>query len=335
MTLPSSGPIKISEYNTELELSSSTVNQDLNSSLVRYLLQDTTDRAPISMSYGYGKSYVFSFNLPSGNNLDLRSQALASGWNGTRPVAAYLPSGSIIGSTSASSPALSIRGSFPNGVTLINNGYIVGAGGSGGNSIWAIQVLGYSGSVNGGSGGTALSINTSVTIQNNGTIGGGGGGGGQGYCGDHLYWTLMDGPGGGGAGSSYGSAGVCYLSAHGGDNRWFTGGGYYVIYGAQSGQSGNLTTGGLGAVGYSPDTSGVRQSGSGGLYSAGLISTLQADGINYCIGGNGGGLGQSGGNAYSSFGDPSQGIGGSAGAAVIGNSYVTWITTGTILGNQS
>jgi hypothetical protein len=335
MTLPSSGPINISEYNTELELSS-TIRQNLDSTLVRFLLQDTTPRAPISMSYGYGKSYTFKFNVNSGNNIDLRAEAIASGWNGFRPVLAYIPTGVIIGSTSVSAPALTIQGSFPNGITLVNDGYIVGAGGNGGNSIWATSVLGYPGSVNGANGGTAISVSTAVTIQNNEVIGGGGGGGGQGYCGDHLYWTLMDGPGGGGAGALVGNAGVCYLTAHGGsDNRWFTGGGYYVIYGAQNGQVGDLILGGLGAVGYSPDTSGVRQSGSGGLYSPELISTLQSDGIHYCIGGNGGNLGQPGGNGYSSFGDPNQGTGGAAGAAVIGNSYVTWSQTGIIFGSQS
>lgn len=320
MTLPSSGPIKISEYNTELELSSSTVNQDLNSSLVRYLLQDTTDRAPISMSYGYGKSYVFSFNLSSGNNLDLRSQALAAGWNGTRPVAAYLPSGSIIGSTSASSYALTIQGSFPNGLTLVNNGYIVGAGGNGGSTPYG--PYGYS--QNGTSGGPALHVLTAVSITNNGTIGGGGGGGSAAVVGDHQYWGLANGEGGGGAGSSNGTGGISYYGANNGDIRWFQGSGYYVVGGINA-ANGILTSGGLGSTG------GV----NGAQATIGFLNGQgSTTGYQYCYGGNGGGLGSAGAIGYSSTGD---GVGspGSGGAAVVGNSYVTWITTGTILGSQS
>ena len=320
MTLPSSGPIKISEYNTELELSSSTVSQDLNSSLVRYLLQDTTDRAPISMSYGYGKSYTYSFNLTSGTNLDLRTQAIASGWNGVRPVAVYIPSGVIIGSTSTSSYALTIQGSFPNGVTLINNGYIVGMGGSGGSTPYG----GYGYSQNGTSGGPALQVLTSVTITNNGTIGGGGGGGSAAIVGDHLYWGLANGEGGGGAGSSNGSGGISYYGANNGDIRWYQGSGYYVI-GGINGQNATTTSGGLGSTG------GV----NGGQSTIGFLNGQgSTSGFQYCYGGNGGALGSAGATGYSSTGD-AVGSSGSGGAAVVGNSYVTWITTGTIFGSQS
>ena len=272
------------------------------------------------MSYGYGKSYVFSFNLPSGTNLDLRTQAIASGWNGVRPVAVYIPSGVIIGSTSTSSYALTIQGSFPNGVTLINNGYIVGMGGSGGSTPYG----GYGYSQNGTSGGPALQVLTSVTITNNGTIGGGGGGGSAAIVGDHLYWGLANGEGGGGAGSSNGSGGISYYGANNGDIRWYQGSGYYVI-GGINGQNGTTTSGGLGSTG------GV----NGGQSTIGFLNGQgSTSGFQYCYGGNGGALGSAGATGYSSTGD-AVGSPGSGGAAVVGNSYVTWITTGTIFGSQS
>jgi hypothetical protein len=345
MTLPTSGPISMRQVNIELTKSpAQTIS--FNDNLTRFLAAEivpgesaggATPNSIDSMQELLGKSYIFTFHFTSANNQDLATAAVAAGWDNYRPLVCVVPNGVVVGSISTSTPALTVTGSFPNGVTLVveNGGYIVGAGGIGGSSVWAIDVKGLAASVNGGNGGPALAISAPVIIQNLGTIGGGGGGGGQGYCGDHQYWTLMDGPGGGGAGTfvsgaplavTTGSGGYCYSALNNGDNRYYAGSGYYVVYGVKSAQNGGLSTGGLGAVGYSPDPAAgfQRQSGSGQLYSSSLVSTLSSDGVGYCVGGNGGGLGQSGGNGYSVYGDGNQGVGGAPGNAISGIGYVTW-----------
>ena len=75
----------------------------------------------------------------------------------------------VVGSIDETLPAFTL-GKLVLGdtVTINNYGYIVGAGGDGGNN---------TGSSNGGAGGDALSINWPVTINNQGTIASGGGGG--------------------------------------------------------------------------------------------------------------------------------------------------------------
>ena len=89
-----------------------------------------------------------------------------------------IDSGVNVYSSSPTSPSLSVTG-FPSGseILLINNGSIVGAGGSAGKG------ADYGGvGDNGGAGGTALYTTVPINVQNNGSIyGGGGGGGGGGY----------------------------------------------------------------------------------------------------------------------------------------------------------
>jgi hypothetical protein len=91
---------------------------------------------------------------------------------------AIINSGVTINSGSTSSPSLTISG-FPSGsqVKLVNWGTIKGAGGSGGTG------ANYGGAAGGGgAGGTAVSVASTITIENQGTIAGGGGGaGGGGY----------------------------------------------------------------------------------------------------------------------------------------------------------
>lgn len=110
----------------------------------------------------------FNFNFGGTNSVDLRTLALAAGWNGTDEVFATMTSN--VGSNSTGTPGLTVSGSFPNGVTLtVNSGiYLVGAGGAGGDNL-----------SNGNPGGTALSVTTALKLRNNGVIGGGGGGGGD------------------------------------------------------------------------------------------------------------------------------------------------------------
>ena len=148
---------------------------------------------------------------------------------------------------------------------------------------------------NGYPGGTALYTRYPVTITNNGVIGGGGGGGGGGGALLHIEIPFRRGGGGGGGGG--------YLPGIGGG-------------GHASGYTGGYENGGGGGVGgYLPGF------GHGGA------------------GGTGGALGQPGSvgaRSYNNleFGEHDGGSGGAAGAAVDGNSYVTWITVGDIRGSR-
>ena len=80
-------------------------------------------------------------------------------------------------------------------LTIVNNGWVVGAGGRGGNAPQYVDDQ--SESRKGSPGGTALDLQSNTFIQNLGTIGGGGGGGGGGAG----WWAE------GGAGSVVGQPG--------------------------------------------------------------------------------------------------------------------------------
>jgi hypothetical protein len=105
-------------------------------------------------------------------------------------------SGIYVWSDSTSIPALTINGGLSSGDTikLINNGFIMGKGGNGGN--------GPSFGSDSTSGGPAISIGLNLNIINNSYIGGGGGGGG----------TTLGPGGGGGAGGGAGGQGLRYAS---------------------------------------------------------------------------------------------------------------------------
>jgi hypothetical protein len=231
--------------------------------------------------YSSGNYVAGSTALPAYNfviagptaNFNLRNSMIAAGYSGSGAFVATVTvnSGAYIYSTSISNPAFT-TGSLTGGdIYLINNGHIVGKGGTGG--------LGNNGSPNPlTSGGLALQILAATKITNNGTIGGGGGGGGGA--------GFDRGPSGGGGGAGFGC-------------------------GSQGGANGSLTAGGAGAPG----------GGSGG------------------VGGAGGSLGGTGGNGPSytyrllSLVATGAGQSGAAGgAAVSGNSLITWLVTGTRLG---
>jgi hypothetical protein len=309
----------MSQVNTELGLSS-TATISLNDAAVRNLAG--VPSGAIGMNNLQGKSNVFAFSIAS-NQIDanLRTLAVNAGWNGTIPVQATINGGVWISgsATGNSTAALTISGSFPNGVTLINNGTIAGNGGNGGGGAHPSGTAG-----GGGTGGLALTASVGVTIQNNGTIAGGGGGGGGGGWGQSTYnygmddsnTGRLDGNGGGGGG---GRSNVSYNTSGGG-----------FVAAAWSGLTPttvtNPTAGGTG-------TSGGPGSGGVGAYLLYSPRSTYAQGGS---GGAGGGWGSGGGNGanaiYNSGFRYDGAAGGGAGYAVTGNGNISWTAFGTRLG---
>lgn len=171
-------------------------------------------------------------------NFDLRTALINNGWDGATPVVAYVTiySGVQVLASNTNINAFNIDGYFPpeSILTVTNNGWIVGRGGTG-----AVAGAWYAG----GAGGGAFSTTVPVTINNHGVIGGGGGGGGAGAS--FANYAAPGGAGGGGAG--YGTPGQTPLrpSGHAG--------------------GGGLNTGGHGGSGFSTDQDVSVLGGSGGV----------------------------------------------------------------------
>ena len=253
MTLPASGPLSLSAVNTELQLSS-TATISLNDTLVRTLFGVSS--GAISMSSGYSKEYMKSIAVSANQtNLDLRTYALANGWSTSQLLQVTINGGVYLLANSTSASALTVSGSFPSGVRLINNGVIVGYGGAGG-----------AGSINsngaaGGAGGTGMSISSAISITNNSTIAGGGGGGGGGA--GSNYGDLYGG-GGGGGGATYGAGGAGGSGTGPGTGTGRAGGAASLTTGGSSGP-GNYSPGGAGGGwGAAGGTGGNSNRGSGG-----------------------------------------------------------------------
>jgi hypothetical protein len=248
MTLPSSGAISLSQVNTELGYSS-TAQISLNDSAVRTLFGESS--GVVDFNSGHGKANQFFFNISGGQNLNLHSLAIAAGWNQSSQLWATVTGN--IGSTSTGAYALTVDGSYAQGVWLtINSGvYVVGAGGKGGDGAYASDAN------PGLPGGPAINCSSAVNITNNGVIGGGGGGG-SGGAPPAYRGATGGGAGGGGAG---------YVSGAGGAPN-----GSPYPYGP--GAPGTLTSGGVGntnSQGASPGGTGgsLGQAGAVGAYTDG------------------------------------------------------------------
>jgi hypothetical protein len=311
MTLPASGAISFNNINVELGVSGTT-QASLGQTSYRNLAGVAS--GAISMSNFYGKANQFAFTIASNQtNANLRTLAVNAGWNQSSKVVATINGGVYLSSNSTGTPALTVNGSFPGGVQLTNNGFIVGMGGNGGNGPTAGPNLQVGPGTAGAGGGLALSVSVGVTITNNGTVAGGGGGGGGGrsssYSGDKGVLTNYGGGGGGGGRSS------AAANSRGGAG------------GSASGSSGVPISGAAGSVGT------LSAAGAGGNGGYGIAQGGFRGG-----GGTGGGWGAAGATGDSQrFSDPSAGpyAGGSGGGAVSGNGNITWVATGTRLGGIS
>jgi len=336
MALNTSGPISIAGttvgQSIQIELNGNgTTQMSLNDAAVRTLAEVPSGQIAMPTNF-YGKANTFLFNISSDQQqANLATLALAAGWNGTAPVIVTITAGVYVSSNSTSTPALTVDGSWPGGVTIVNNGFIIGKGGAGG----AVSVAGG----NGNAGGTALSILTPVTITNNSYIAGGGGGGAG-------TANVSQAAGGGGAGSGAGGQGTGGAAGGSGGNILPGTGGAAITNGngsgAYSGNSGG--SGGSGSLGFAvifqpPVPYGLLRGtagGGGGGWGAsgGLAQSKTSDAAYTMTSGAGGSAGNIGGNA--SGGTNFGAVPGTGGKAVALNGYsVTWSVLGTIYGAVS
>jgi len=328
MALPSSGPLSLSQVNTELDLTpKSQIN--LNSAIVRALFERPS--GVISMSHGYGKASAFTATISSNQlNLNLRSWALANGWNGTSAATITVASGVYIWSNSTATAGMTIDGSWAGGLELVNNGFIIGMGGNGGSL-----------EQNGSPGGSAVSLGLSVSIRNNNYIAGGGGGGAS--IGGGGAGGGSGSAGSGGSGGGPGSAGTSATTSSN-CNGVPALGGCTPTAGSNGGGAGG--GGGSIALCCRPDLGCQQQTGSIGRASGGGGRILPGTGgVGHSCGGAGGGSNSNGGNStwgsYTGGGGGGWGAsggntsapsrsGGAGGRAVQLNGHsVTWLATGT------
>lgn len=261
---------------------------------------------------GAGGFGAFELTIPSQNSaVDLYNYAIANGWNGSTKLIATLDAGSYIGSTDPTVPALTISGSFPAGVEFVNNGQIIGKGGNGGGG--GPLPGSFADPEDGQDGGTALYVTTAVTFTNNNQLlGGGGGGGGGGYGAartpqDPAPYTQMGGGGGGGqtfgnSPTSGGAAGASTINTRHSTNPSAGTGGSGVSNGPGGNGGYDNITGGQAGAGGAGGTWG-QPGGNGGSYTAPIL-----------VGSTAGASGGAGGNS------------------VVGDSFITWVATGTRLG---
>jgi hypothetical protein len=300
--IESSGPIALAgppstnnpTNSVELQLGlPGTATISMNCTNVRTLAGIPSGR--IGLGNFYGKSNTWVGTISSNQtNLNLYSWATSNGYPGSGNAQITIAPGVYVyGAAAVVGAALCVSSSFPpGGLTLINNGYIMGAGGCG------------SPSRCGGSqvpGGVALSIATPITLTNNSFIGGGGGGGG---------WA-SEAAGGGGAGGGFGgNSGSPCTETQGGCGGVAGGGGASTppstpaplkeTAGAGGGRAypGSGGTGGLYPCGVA--ATGGGSGGGGGAWSSAVKTSPPKTPINtfsahVYVGGGGGGWGSAGG----------------------------------------
>jgi hypothetical protein len=266
------------------------------------------------------------------NDSIITNAAYGLGWDGVVPILCTITNNTTIYSTGTSSYALTIAPNIPasRNLKFINNGYILGMGGNGGNS------GGQASPANGYMGGPALNVQSNVIFVNNSIIAGGGGGGGSGGSWYAASWGSNghspSGGGGGGRGNDQALSTGGYGSQWYSDSRsWSTAGGSGGFSSGGNGGNGGLAygreswpNGYTGGAGY--NTYGSGGGGSGG--SGGTFSGAIPGGG----GGGGGAWGSAGGTGGASGHGDGGGGGGAGGVAISGNVYITWAATGSRYG---
>lgn len=309
----------------------------------------------IEISY-LGSRFVFVDNVTvNTQNYNVRTQALAAGWDGTSPldVTIIIAAGVYVWSNSISTAAF-IYDNLPADtiVKLTNNGYIIGKGGKGGD--WYAgnpALLAFA-----ENGGPAIILNSTLLfISNNGYIAGGGGGGGHSGLGLNNA-TDSGGGGGAGGGQGGGSIGDAGGNAYAGGAGGGLGASGSPSTAYQSGAGGGRVLPGTAGAGATVGITGspTTYAQGGGAGGGGGVSFFTPDGVNIFGGANGGNGGASnavgangeirtafrgagGGGGWGAAGGAGEyGVGGTGGKAIDTRGFdVVFSSIGTIYGAVS
>jgi hypothetical protein len=194
MALQGSGAISIGNVSVELGRSS-TATTSLGETDSRSLAGIVSGAISLADFYNKFLTFVFTQTISADTaNYNLKSAAIAGGWNQTTPLNATVTinNGVYVYSTSTGSYAFDTGSTFPTNTTLalINNGAIVGRGGNGGagggdtfNNGSGNQPSPINGAA-GSAAGPAFIARYAISVTNNAIISGGGGGGGGGGSGN-------------------------------------------------------------------------------------------------------------------------------------------------------
>ena len=308
MALPSTGPLSLNQIHIEAGGSSGTLCS-LNDADIRGIINKSVNTSNAISEY---RGQSSEFVLTSGGTVNGQAQRqeitvssfISSG--GTLRI----PSTMWVWSDSTSTAALTID--IP--CTIINDGKIIGKGGQGGHGNTVISNSSSNAKGNGGDGGIAIKINSSVsgvTITNSSGayIAGGGGGGGSSGVEPQNSYAGGGGGAGGGNGGSGGGVGTGNVGGTGGVLN--ATGGQHIgnpISSAPGGQAGGF---GVSSSGEDKRSAG---GGGGGRFLPGSSSTSNSA---YVQGGNGGSAGSNGGSG----GNSGKSGGGGGWGAAGGNGY--------------
>lgn len=252
MALPASGTITLAQIQTEFggtnPISLSEYYRGGPYVTTNNTGVPTSGTIQLSNFYGAVKQFSVTNTTQYSTPQNLRTLAIAAGWN--QSDALLFTNNAIISSNTTGTAALTISGSFPNGLVFVNSSTIVGMGGAGGNY-----------GQPGNAGGTAIAVSSAVSITNNGTLAGGGGGGSSsyifGWCGVDLTTT-------GGAGASGLTQSLAGTGGNWGGYNSSLSGSFYSVPGAgyQVGACG--VSGGISGAGGTWGNAGVAQGFAGG-----------------------------------------------------------------------
>ena len=315
MALNNSGPISLGGTTAGQSIAienggPGTATISLNDAAVRSLA-GVPSGAIIMPTNFYGKSNIVTINLvisANTQNYDVYTNRGPTYVAGKSIINVTVNPGVFVGSSSTGAYAMLVPSAFnpADTVTIINNGTVIGMGGTGGAGVPGSATPPAGGT--GGTGGNAIYVNRPTTITNNGSIysGGGGGGGSAGINASggpiKAPVTVLNGGGGGGGGAGFngGTAGAGGAAGTGGGT------------GDPGSTGGTLTGGGGGLAATVGWTGGRPQGGSGGAAGA---------------------AGAAGTNAPNASNIGTPGGGGGTGNYITGNAFVTWPATGTRGGN--
>lgn len=323
MALQSSGAIKLSEIQSEFGGANPVSLSEYYSggSFVPAGTSGVPSSGAISVGGFYGASNQYSFNIASDTlNADIRALAISDGWDGQTPLVANINSSVTLYSNNTSIGGAVVSGSFPGGITIVNDGNITGQGGG------AAQA-----------GGPAMQVTTSdaVSVTNNSGAfiagGGGGGGGSQGGGGAGQAAPGQAGAAGGAYTFSQGVSSAVSVSCDGtpytiplscsvtGNGVRGAGGNQGASAGSGNATLGNCTTSGTVSTPCGVLSSGNRTliGGTGGLNPGGEGGSILSSSQNQTVSGGGWGLAGAGG-------------GGAGGAAISGTATLT--NNGTVYG---